>query len=144
MYGSSTVMVYTTGDGVHVHARSSVGAFVLANERVLMPEQASTTASTRRTTIHSQKMQKYLDWCRPAIVLHISLYWIAVADFHRLQPNQRRPRPRVASCGSCMKRIHRISGRQAGGVATDGRLGILDKIPEPPRANAADRRQRAN
>src|SRR6266403_4423031 len=40
VYGSSTVMAYTAGDGVHMFTLDpSIGAFVLAQENVRLPEQ---------------------------------------------------------------------------------------------------------
>src|ERR1700730_14700575 len=42
VYGPSTVLVYTTGDGVHGFTLDpTIGAFVLSDERMKMPEQGS-------------------------------------------------------------------------------------------------------
>ena len=42
VYGPSTVLVYTTGNGVHGFTLDhAIGAFVLSNERMVMPEQGS-------------------------------------------------------------------------------------------------------
>src|SRR3984957_5642984 len=42
VYGPSTVLVYTTGNGVHGFTLDpTIGAFVLSNERMTMPEQGS-------------------------------------------------------------------------------------------------------
>src|SRR5580698_10192585 len=42
VYGPSTVLVYTTGHGVHGFTLDpTIGAFVLSNERMTMPEQGS-------------------------------------------------------------------------------------------------------
>src|ERR1700712_1425901 len=42
VYGPSTVLVYTTGNGVHGFTLdSAIGAFVLSNERMKMPEQGN-------------------------------------------------------------------------------------------------------
>src|ERR1700709_2584039 len=42
VYGPSTVLVYTTGNGVHSFTLdNSIGAFVLSGERMKMPEQGS-------------------------------------------------------------------------------------------------------
>ena len=42
VYGPSTVLVYTTGNGVHGFTLdSAIGAFVLSNEQMKMPEQGS-------------------------------------------------------------------------------------------------------
>ena len=42
VYGPSTVLVYTTGDGVHSFTLdNAIGAFVLSEERMRMPEQGS-------------------------------------------------------------------------------------------------------
>src|SRR5206468_5873195 len=43
VYGSSTVMAYTAGNGVHMFTLDpSIGAFVLAQENVLMPPDGKT------------------------------------------------------------------------------------------------------
>ena len=42
VYGSSTIMVYTTGDGVHGFTLDpSVGEFLLSNENIRIPEKGS-------------------------------------------------------------------------------------------------------
>src|ERR1700678_369308 len=42
VYGPSTVLVYTTGNGVHGFTLDpTIGAFVLSNEKMKMPEQGS-------------------------------------------------------------------------------------------------------
>ncbi len=42
VYGPSTVMVYTTGNGVHGFTlEPTIGAFVLSSERMIMPEQGT-------------------------------------------------------------------------------------------------------
>ena len=41
IYGSSTVLVYTTGNGVHVFTLDpSVGEFLLSNENVKIPKKS--------------------------------------------------------------------------------------------------------
>ena len=52
MYGSSTMLVYTTGQGVHGFTLDpTIGEFLLSHQRIVTPARRdSTTASTRATS----------------------------------------------------------------------------------------------
>lgn len=141
VYGSSTVMVYTTGDGVHMFTLDpSVGAFVLANEHVQMPEQGK-HYSVNEANYNSfpEGVQKYLDWCKTEEAGPYTSRYIGslVADFHRtLLRGGIFLYPATAKApGGKLRLMYEANpiaflAEQAGGVATDGRIRILDKIPK--------------
>lgn len=71
VYGSSTVLVYSTGNGVHGFTLDpAIGSFILTHENVRMPEQAATTRSTRAygDRFPDREMEKYLLPAAEAVV----------------------------------------------------------------------------
>ncbi len=139
VYSSSTVMAYTTGDGVHMFTLDpSVGAYRLYRENVRMPQ------SYREYSINEAYRSQfpagigeYLDWVKTAEPGY-SLRYIGslVADFHRIlvrggvflyPPTQKAP-------GGKLRLLYEANplaflAEQAGGTATDGGQRILRKIP---------------
>jgi len=112
VYGSSTVMAYTTGDGVHMFTLDpSIGAYRLAQENVRMPEQGkiySINEAYRAT--FPEGIQKYLDWIKTEEAGGYGLRYIGslVADFHRTLLKggsyiRRRRKRRKVNCDFCMK-----------------------------------------
>ncbi len=141
VYGSSTVMTYTTGNGVHMFTLDpSVGAFVLADENIKMPESGK-WYSVNEANFNSFPVgyQKYLSWCKTEEAGPYSARYIGslVADFHRtllrggifLYP------PTAKSPGGKLRLSYEANpiaflAEQAGGVALDGKMRILEKIPQ--------------
>jgi len=87
LYGSSTVLAFTSGFGVHMFTLDhSIGAFVLTQENVRMPESGrtySTNEGNRRDFPEGYK--NYLDWAQSEESGGYSARYIGslVADFHR-------------------------------------------------------------
>ena len=87
VYGSSTVLAYTTGAGVHMFTlEPSIGAYVLSREDVKMPAAGKTYSineAYRRQ--FPEGIQAYLDWTKTEEAGGYSLRYIGslVADFHR-------------------------------------------------------------
>lgn len=53
VYGSSTMLVYTTGHGVHAFTYDpSLGVFCLSHEKVHFPEKGICTPSTKGITLN--------------------------------------------------------------------------------------------
>ena len=112
VYGSSTVMAYTTGDGVHMFTLDpSIGAYRLSQEHVKMPSGGKTySVNEAYRTQFPKGVQDYLDWCKTDEA-GSSLRYIGslVADFHRtllkggvfLYPPTKKAL--VESCGFSMK-----------------------------------------
>src|SRR5437762_1389216 len=64
VYGSSTVLAYTAGEGVHMFTLDpSIGAYLLAQENIRMPQAAriySVNEAYRKS--FPDRIQRYLDW----------------------------------------------------------------------------------
>lgn len=140
VYGSSTVLTYTTGHGVHMFTLDpSVGAFVLAQENVMMPRSGK-YFSVNEGNFNSfpKGIQEYLRWCKTEEAGPFSARYIGslVADFHRTllrggiflyPPTAKTPQGKLR----LMYEANPIAflAEQAGGFATDGKDNILDKAP---------------
>ena len=75
LYGSSTVMVYTAGDGVHIFTLDpSIGAYVLTQENVQMPENGKTYSVNEAYSLTFPRgVRKYLEWAKSAEAKDYSL-----------------------------------------------------------------------
>jgi fructose-1,6-bisphosphatase I len=141
VYGSSTVLAYTAGFGVHMFTLDPlIGAFVLAQENVRMPASGkiySVNEGNRRQ--FPQGYQNYLDWVESENSGGYSLRYIGslVADFHRTLVRGGvflYPETIKASEGK-LRLLYEANplaflAEQAGGLATDGKQRILDKQPK--------------
>ncbi len=142
VYGSSTIMVYTTGHGVHGFTLDpSIGAYVLSHENIRMPEQGPYYSSNDAYwETFPDEYQQYLTSLRTGgSGARYGLRYIGslVADFHRTllrggvflyPPTDRDP------CGK-LRLLYEANpvayiAEQAGGFATDGRGRILEIQPE--------------
>jgi len=90
IYGSSTMMVYTTGDGVHGFTLDpSVGEFFLSHPDIRIPERAQYySVNEAYTNYWFDSTRKYIDHIKeidPESGRPLSLRYIGslVADFHR-------------------------------------------------------------
>ncbi|MGI9428062.1 MAG: class 1 fructose-bisphosphatase, partial [Bythopirellula sp.] len=88
VYGSSTILVYTTGHGVHGFTLDpTVGAYVLSHEHIRMPEQGRYYSSNDAYwDSFPPEYQEYLAYLRSGQAGHgYALRYIGslVADFHR-------------------------------------------------------------
>jgi len=140
VYGSSTMLVYTTGEGVHMFTLDpSVGAFLLANENVVMPEKGkSYSVNEGNFNSFPRGVKDFLNWCKTEEAGPYTGRYIGslVADFHRtllrggifLYP------PTAKSPSGKLRLLYEANpmaflAEQAGGRATDGKLDILKKVP---------------
>ncbi|MCF6186617.1 MAG: class 1 fructose-bisphosphatase [Desulfobulbaceae bacterium] len=90
IYGSSTVMVYTTGDGVHGFTLDpSVGEFFLSHPDIKIPQESQYySVNEAYTNYWFDATRNYIDYVKeidPASGRPYSLRYIGslVADFHR-------------------------------------------------------------
>jgi fructose-1,6-bisphosphatase I len=141
LYGSSTVLVYAAGDGVHMFTLDPlIGAFLLTREHIQMPSQ-NNIYSVNEAYLHSfpEPYQRYLQWAKhPGGGQYSSRYvGSLVADFHRilikggvfLYP------PTATHPGGKLRLMYEANplaliAQQAGGTATDGRRQILEIVPQ--------------
>jgi fructose-1,6-bisphosphatase I len=140
IYSSSTVMAYTTGDGVHMFTLDpSIGAYRLSRENVTMPTTGKTYAVNEAyTASFPEGVQQYLSWVKSDEAGGYGLRYIGslVADFHRTllkggvflyPPTKKAPQGKLR----LMYEANPLGfiAEQAGGAATDGKSRILDKVP---------------
>ncbi len=88
LYGSSTVLVYTCGNGVHQFTLDpQFGAYLLTREDMKMPEHAG-VYSVNEAYLHRfpPSYQRYLEWSKDPEGGGFSSRYVGslVADFHRI------------------------------------------------------------
>jgi fructose-1,6-bisphosphatase I len=142
VYGSSTVLVYSIGNGVHGFTLDpSVGSFILTHENIRMPEQGSYYSINE--AYHENFPEVYNDFVRKLKSGELGRFYSSrfigsmVADFHRtllrggifLYPSTTNyPQGRLR----LLYEANPIAflAEHAGGAATDGKQNILDVQPK--------------
>jgi fructose-1,6-bisphosphatase I len=142
VYGPSTVLVYTTGHGVHGFTLDpTIGAFVLTNENMKMPEQGSYySVNEANAATWPDEYREYVGKLRSgALGRQYSSRYIGslVADFHRtlLKGGVFLYPPTKDQPGGKLRLLYEANplafiAEQAGGMASSGRGRILDIKPE--------------
>lgn len=144
VYGSSTMLVYTTGYGVHAFTYDpSLGVFCLSHEKVRYPATGCMYSINEGNYIKFPLgVKKYIKYCqeqdeatkRPYTSRYIGSL---VADFHRnllkggiyIYPSTAsHPQGKLRLLYECNPMA--FLAEQAGGKATDGVNRILDIVPE--------------
>ncbi len=140
VYGSSTVMVYTCGDGLHMFTlEPSIGAYLLTQEDLQMPAEGKTYSVNEAYYDRFPKgIRDYLDWVKTDEAGGYSLRYVGslVADFHRTLMNGGvflYPETTDAPEGK-LRLLYEANplaflAEQAGGKALDGVSSILSKQP---------------
>jgi fructose-1,6-bisphosphatase I len=146
IYGSSTMMVYTTGNGVHGFTlMPSVGEFLLSHENIRIPEKGKTYSVNESNYAYWDDNTKALidyfkakdkETGRPYTSRYVGSL---VADFHRnllkggifMYPadlkDPKKPRGKLRLMVEANPLAMVV--KQAGGYASDGRGPILDIQP---------------
>lgn len=144
VYGSSTMLVYTTGCGVHAFTYDpSLGVFCLSNERITFPPTGNIYSINEGNYIRFPPgVKKYIKFCqeedsatqRPYTSRYIGSL---VADFHRnLLKGGIYLYPGTASHpGGKLRLLYECNpmaflAEQAGGKASDGAHRIMDIQPQ--------------
>lgn len=147
IYGSSTIMVYTTGDGVHGFTLDpSVGEFLLSHPDIKTPEKGKTySVNEGNYSSWDESVQKAVDFfkgpnCDRGSSYSMRYIGSLVADFHRnllkggifMYPaDSRDPKKPFGKLRLlCEAAPLAFIVEQAGGKATDGKRRILDYMPE--------------
>ena len=149
IYGSSTMMVYTTGNGTGVHGFTlypSVGEFLLSHENIKIPERSKTYSvnegnyaywdeNTKALVDHFKTIDR--ETGRPYSARYVGSL---VADFHRnllkggifMYPADRKDPKKPAGKLRLMVEANPLAlvAREAGGYASDGHGPILEIEPK--------------
>ncbi|GAB4245904.1 MAG: class 1 fructose-bisphosphatase [Ekhidna sp.] len=137
LYGSSTMLVYTTGRGVHGFTlEPSIGEFVLSHDNMKCPEDGKIySINEGNYNIFDQWVRDYIQDCKEktATARYIGSL---VADFHRnmmkggiyLYPNtQKDPNGKLRLLYECNALA--FIAEQSGGLATNGSQRIMEIQP---------------
>jgi fructose-1,6-bisphosphatase I len=143
IYGSSTMLVLTTGHGVNGFTlEPSIGEFCLSHPDLKTPENGKIFSINEGNLNSSPKaIQEYVSWCKeidPKSARPYSARYIGslVADFHRnlikggiyLYPSTKSsPNGKLRLLYECSPLAFLVE--QAGGEATDGTQPIMDIEP---------------
>jgi fructose-1,6-bisphosphatase I len=143
MYGSSTMLVFTTGHGVHGFTyEPSVGEYLLSHANIRIPSRGRIySVNEGNYTQWSDGVKRYVDYLkmddRPSGRPYSSRYvGSLVADFHRnllyggifLYPGDRKnPRGKLRVLYECAPLA--FIAEEAGGMASDGARRILEIVP---------------
>jgi fructose-1,6-bisphosphatase I len=139
-YSSSTVLAYTTGDGVHMFTLDpAIGAYVLSNEHVVMPAKSKIySCNEGNAQTFPDGVQRYLAWAKSKEAGPYSSRYIGslVGDFHRTllkggvflyPPTASKPKGKLRLLYECNPIA--FLAEQAGGLASDGEQRILTRVP---------------
>jgi fructose-1,6-bisphosphatase I len=138
LYGSSTMMVYTTGHGVHGFTyEPSLGEFLLSHDSMKCPTDGKIYSINEGSyNSFDQHVRDYIEYCKS---VNYSARYIGslVADFHRnmlkggiyMYPRtEKAPEGKLRLLYECNALA--LIAEQAGGRATDGKQRILDIEPK--------------
>ncbi|AVR45665.1 class 1 fructose-bisphosphatase [Christiangramia fulva] len=144
IYGSSTILVYTTGKGVNGFTFDpGVGSFFLSHPKIKFPEKGSIYSVNEGNYIHFPVgIKKFIKWMqqlneeenRPFTARYTGSL---VADFHRnmllggiyLYPQgSTAPNGKLRLLYECNPMA--FLAEQAGGKAIDGKMNIMDIVPK--------------
>jgi fructose-1,6-bisphosphatase I len=140
VYGSSVVLCYTTGAGVHMFTLDPlIGAYVLTREDIKMPETGKIySVNEANRDSFPDGYRQYLDWAKTKEAGPYTLRYIGslVADFHRtlLKGGIFMYPPTAKAPGGKLRLMYEANpmaflAEQAGGAATDGEIRIVEKQP---------------
>lgn len=142
VYGASTMLVYSTGHGVHGFTLDpAIGEFLLSHENIRIPQHGKFYSINEGRSKHwSPGIAEYIDSLKTDDVsqmYHLRYIGAAVADFHRtlltggifLHPAN------STNMKGKLRLLYEASplaflAEQAGGRATDGQRPILEIQPE--------------
>lgn len=144
IYGSSTMLVYTTGNGVNGFTLDpSIGEFCLSHKGITTPDDGTIYSVNEGNYVHFPNgIKKYIKYCqekdegsrRPYTSRYIGSL---VSDFHRnllkggifMYPeNETAPKGKLRLVYECNPIA--FLAEQAGGMSSDGHRRILNIIPD--------------
>jgi fructose-1,6-bisphosphatase I len=146
LYGSSTMLVYSTGHGVHGFTLDpSVGEFILSHQNICIPDEPKYFSVNLGYQIYwSEGVKRYTDYLQgiDGRIKSLSLRYVGslVADFHRNllaggvfyypSDNQDPKKPQGKLRLGYEAAPLAFIAEHAGGYASDGKRSILSIKPE--------------
>lgn len=144
IYGSSTILVYTTGKGVNGFTLDpSIGEFCLSHPDIKTPKTSNIySINEGNASQFSEGIAKYVAYCkeenkaenRPYSARYIGSF---VADFHRnlLKGGIFIYPPTAKAPNGKLRLLYEVNPlaylcEQAGGRATDGKRRVMEIVPE--------------
>lgn len=143
LYGSSTVLVYTTGNGVHGFTLDPlVGEFFLSHENIRVPKRGSTYSINEGNTIKwDRRVRDWVSWLKSTEAPGGKPYGhryigTLVADFHRTllkggifgyPADDKNPSGKLRLLYECAPMA--FIAEAAGGAATTGTQRVLEVEP---------------
>jgi len=141
VYGSSTILVYSTGNGVHGFTLDpSIGEFILSHPDIRMPDDGGRIYSVNESNYRrwTKGQQAFVSDLKASDPPYTSRYiGSMVADVHRTllkggifmyPPDARKPGGKLRLLYEAAPMAFLVE--QAGGRATDGKRDLLDIQPE--------------
>jgi fructose-1,6-bisphosphatase I len=143
LYGTSTLLVYSTGSGVHGFTLDpQLGEFLLSHRDITLPANPKYySVNHGYQSMWSENIQEYVRWLqgRDGTMVGLSERYIGslVADFHRnlleggvffYPAQEHKPLGKLRLLYEAAPLAFLIN--QAGGYASDGEQAILDILPE--------------
>ncbi|MDV3307921.1 MAG: class 1 fructose-bisphosphatase [Cyclobacteriaceae bacterium] len=137
LYGSSTMLVYTTGHGVNGFTfEPTLGEYVLSHPDMIIPEDGTTYSINEGMANHfPDRVKRYVQFCKDNDY-RARYIGSLVADFHRnllkggiyiYPPTKKAPDGKLRLMYECNALA--FLAEQAGGAATDGDRRILSIRP---------------
>lgn len=137
LYGSSTMLVYTTGHGVNGFTfEPTLGEYVLSHPDMIIPEDGTTYSINEGMANHfPERVKRYVQFCKDNDY-RARYIGSLVADFHRnllkggiyIYPSTKKdPEGKLRLMYECNALA--FLAEQAGGAATDGHRRILSIRP---------------
>jgi fructose-1,6-bisphosphatase I len=142
VYGSSTILVYSVGNGVHGFTLDpAIGAYVLSHPDIRMPDRGKYySVNEANQASFSPRIRAYLERLRTGTLGHAySSRYIGsmIADFHRtlLKGGVFLYPPTADHPDGKLRLLYEANpiafiAEQAGGMALDGTRRVLDIIPD--------------
>lgn len=143
IYGSSTMLVYTTGNGVNGFTLDdSLQEFCLSHSDIKIPENGKIFSTNEGNYIDFPAgVKAYINWCkerdketnRPYSARYIGSF---IADFHRnllkggifiYPPTEKTPNGKLRLMYECNTMA--FIAEQAGGMASTGRQRVMEVVP---------------
>ena len=144
LYGSSTMLVYTTGEGVHGFTfEPSIGEFLLSHPGIRTPDRGRIySVNEGNTERWDENLRRYIAWLKtdePSDGRPYSGRYVGslVADFHRnllyggifMYPSDTgHPSGKLRVIYECSPLA--FVAEQAGGAASDGHRRVMEIVPQ--------------